>query len=159
MRFSECSPSSSPLLPQGSKWRTLRTSWKPGSALALPTAPAISTCACVLTHTGAHSHGQHSHALCLWPLRQVCAHLHRVALGLLQGLVLLVLPGGHSTACSSIQSIGRTLQSILPQATLKGTSLGALRSINAKSACSPSTQASDFQRGSFLLYHRIELSG
>lgn len=118
-----------PTLISGSKWRTLRTSWKPGSALALPTVPAISTCACALTHTDAHADGQHSHALCLWPLRQIRAHLHRVALGLLQGLVLLALPGGHSTVCSSIQSIGRTLQSILPHATLKGTSLGTLRSI------------------------------
>lgn len=53
-----------------------------GSALALTTAPSVSTCACVLTRTGAHSDGQHSHALCLWPLRHAWAHLHRAVMGL-----------------------------------------------------------------------------
>lgn len=90
----------------GSKWRTLRTSWKPRSALALPPAPAISTRAFVLTRTGAHSGGQHSHAPCLWPSRQAWAHLRRVALGFSQGLVLLTLPECYSTACSPIQREG-----------------------------------------------------
>lgn len=158
MWFSECSPSSSPLLSQSLSGELRGPHGNLGSAPALITVSALSTCACVLARTGTHSDGQHSHARCLRPLRQAWAHLHRVALGLLQGLVLLALPGCRSTACSAQ---GRKLQSTLPHATLKRTSLGASdQSFRAaRSVRSPSTQASDFQRGSFLLSHRIELSG